>query len=186
MGMGEPLDNLDNLIKTLGIMNEKEGLNIGARRITISTCGIVPAINKLAKLNLQVNLSISLHAANDKLRDQLMPVNKKYHLNRLTESLRSYFETTKRLLTLEYILINNINDSDQDAKDLAAIAKQLKAKINLIPYSRIPGFNYIPPKPTRIRTFEMMLLREGAKVTVRESRGKDIKAACGQLAGKRL
>lgn len=183
MGMGEPLDNYDNLIKSILIMNEPEGLAIGARNITISTCGITPAIKKLKNFKPQINLSVSLHAANDKLRNELMPVNKIYPLEGLLSVLKNYTEKKGRLVTLEYVMIKYKNDSAQDARGLSKIAKTLKAKINLIPYSVVDGRAAKPADKRGIKLFADRLKQHGINVTVRKSKGKDIKAACGQLAG---
>lgn len=183
MGMGEPLDNCENVFKAIMIMAEPEGMGIGARRITVSTCGIVPGIKKLASLGIKVNLSLSLHAADDKLRDEIMPVNKKYPIAKLIDSSREYIDKTGRMLTLEYILIKGKNDSLKDAKLLAKVAGKLKSKVNLIPASASPGMRIRPSERKVADIFMKKLLSEKVKVTLRESKGKDIRAACGQLAG---
>lgn len=184
MGMGEPLDNYRNLSKAITIMNTKEAMDIGARRITVSTCGIVPAIERLKDLGLQINLSISLHAANDKLRDELVPVNKQYPLKKLVEACQGYINRTKRFITLEYVLIKGKNDSLKDADGLTTIAKRLKVKVNLISCSPIPNLNFHPSQQKDIILFKKRLVNKGVSVTMRESKGKDIMAACGQLAGR--
>lgn len=184
MGMGEPLDNYENVKKAIMIMNDAKGMDVGARRITISTCGIIPGIEKLKDLGLQVNLSISLHAANNRLRSKLMPINKRYPLKRLIEICEEMRDKTGRMITLEYILIKGINDSPQDADGLAVIARRLRAKVNLISYSIIPNLNFQPPEPKEIKLFMKRLVNKGINVTLRESKGKDIEAACGQLAGR--
>lgn len=183
MGMGEPLDNFENLEKAILIMNHPKGMGIGARRITVSTCGIIPGIEKLKDLGQQINLSVSLHAATDKARDKLMPINKKYPLEELIKACASFLEKTGRILTLEYTLIKGINDSLEDVTRLAGIASRLGAKINLIPYSAIPGLGFQAVGPKETRAFMTRLAGKGVKVTLRESKGKDIMAACGQLGG---
>ncbi len=185
MGMGEPLDNFDSLSKAISIMNDKYALNIGARRITISTCGIIPAIKKLNSVNTQLNLSISLHAATDSLRSRLMPVNKKYPLKALVKTIRGHNELSGRIITLEYVLIKGVNDTPQDAQALAETAKDLKAKINIIPFSPVRGVAFSPPLKKGVDNFMDMLTKANANATLRMSKGADINAACGQLAGKR-
>jgi 23S rRNA (adenine2503-C2)-methyltransferase len=183
MGMGEPLDNVDNVIKAIRIMNAPEGLGIAARRITVSTAGIIPGIEHLKTLGLQVKLSLSLHAVRDDLRSRLLPVNKKYPLAKLLSVCADYVERTGRLVTLEYILIGGINDSVAEARRLASIAKRLKAKVNLIPYSPIPGLDFVPSPQSRQGLFLRTLDGLKVKATLRRSKGEDIQAACGQLAG---
>ena len=185
MGMGEPLDNYENVAKAVMIMNDPEGMNIGARRITISTCGIIPGIDKLKELGLQVNLSVSLHAANDRLRDELMPVNKRYPLKELINACEKYLDKTGRLITLEYILIEHKNDSLKDADALAEIAGRLKAKVNLIAASPVSHAGLGPPSQKTVDIFMKRLTGKRITATLRESKGKDIHAACGQLAGER-
>lgn len=184
MGMGEPLDNYDNVIKAIRIMNDPAGLGIGARKITISTCGIVPAIERLKGLGLQIELSVSLHSAEDSLRDRLVPVNRKYPLKELERALSAYFKDTGRVVTLEYTLIKGVNDGENDARKLAALAKRLKAKVNLIACNpatmRTPG-----PEGGRKESFLDVLRRSGVTATLRRSKGSDIMAACGQLAAKK-
>ena len=184
MGMGEPLDNYLNSIKAVKIINDEKCLKVAARRITISTCGIIPAIKKLKNLKLQINLSISLHAANDKLRSRLMPVNKKYPLKNLINEVENYFKATNRKITLEYILIKSINDSKKDAEALARIARRLQATINLIRYHEIAGQNFKAPEKDAVDMFMKYLRQLDANVTLRVSKGIDISGACGQLAGK--
>ncbi len=185
MGMGEPLDNYENVVKAVFIMNEKEGLAIGARRITISTCGIIPAIDRLAGLGLQINLSLSLHAADDRLRNELVPVNRKYPLEDLIRAGERYIEKAGRTITLEYVLIKGRNHSPEDAERLAAISKRLKAKVNLIECSAVPGSGLGPPAREDTDRFKKRLLSKKIKVTLRRSKGADIRAACGQLAGEK-
>lgn len=183
MGMGEPFDNYENFLKAVMIMNDPDAMATAARRITVSTAGVIPSIEKFKNLGLQINLSISLHAANNKLRNELMPINKKYPLEALIRTCEDFIDKTKRKITLEYILIKGKNDSLKDANELTQIAKRLKAKINLIPYSNICKLNFESPRQVDIDTFMKHLMAKRANVTLRESKGKDIQAACGQLAG---
>ncbi len=185
MGMGEPLDNFDNVAKAVRIMNAAEGMGIAARRITISTCGIVPGIERLAKLDLQVNLSLSLHAVTDRLRDRLMPINRKYALEDIVRACEAYIESGGRMMTLEYILIKDVNDTRNDAEGLAAIARRLRAKVNIIAYSPVPGLEFAPPEEAAMKEFIRWLEERRVHVTERRSKGSDIAAACGQLAGHR-
>jgi 23S rRNA (adenine2503-C2)-methyltransferase len=185
MGMGEPLDNFDNVVRAVRIINAREGLGIGARRLTISTVGIVPAIKELENLGLQVNLSLSLHATTEELRSRLLPVNKKYSLAALIETSAEYIKRTGRMVTLEYILISRLNDTAADAGRLAAIAKRLRAKVNLIPYSPGCGPEWEASSRDRTDAFLRCLQEKGAHATLRLSKGADIRAACGQLAGKK-
>ncbi len=184
MGMGEPLDSYVNMARSIMIMNSKEGLGIGSRRFTVSTCGIVPGIDKLKELGLQVNLSISLHAANDPLRNILVPVNRRYPLEKLFRACERYIEKMGRLITLEYVLIKGINDSTKDALKLGEIAWRLHAKVNLIRCSSVAETGYEPPSEEKIKLFMSALKRKKASVTLRKSKGSDIDAACGQLAGR--
>ena len=179
MGMGEPLDNFENLKKAIEIMNSPLGMGVGARRITVSTCGIIPGIKRFKEIDLQVNLSISLHAVNNKLRNSLMPVNKTYPLEELIAACDDF---SGRMITLEYILIKDKNDSPEDADELSRMAKKLKAKINLIPYSPVSGKRFKAPTWKDIELFQKRLVKNSINVTLRESKGKDILAACGQLA----
>lgn len=184
MGMGEPLDNLENVSKAIIIMNTSQGMGTGARRITVSTCGIIPGINKLKEMGLQINLSISLHASNDRLRDTLMPINKKYPLEELIKACEEYITKTGRMITLEYVLINGINSLLKDADELAVIAKKLKAKVNLIPCSATDSMSFQSPAQKSIDEFINRLTSKKVNATLRESKGGDIQAACGQLALK--
>jgi 23S rRNA (adenine2503-C2)-methyltransferase len=184
MGMGEPLDNYENVSKAIVIMNSPEGLGIGARRITISTCGIVPGIEKLKKARLQINLSVSLHTTNNKLRDALVPVNKRYPLEKVIAACKDFEEKIGTRITLEYVLIRGKNDSieDEDALTLSHIAKKLKAKVNLIACSPVEGKGFEAPSKKDTEAFKEILLKNRVNTVVRESKGKDIQAACGQLA----
>jgi len=182
MGTGEPLDNYDNVLSAIRIINYKEAFNIGARRITISTCGIIPGIKKLADEDLQIELSISLHAADDKIRSALLPVNKMYPLKELISACRDYIVKTDRQITFEYVLIRGVNSGLPDARKLATILKGLGlAKVNLIPANSVKELNIEPPGKLEILVFKDALLKLGVNVTLRKSRGADIDAACGQL-----
>jgi len=181
MGMGEPLSNYDNVLRAIRILNAPEGLKIGARRITISTVGLVPMIERLAKEGLQVELSISLHAPNDRLRGQIMPVNRKYPVAQLLSACRAYVKKTKRLITFEYILIDQVNDGPEQAKELAHLLKGLPCKVNLIPCHPIPGIPFQRPPQGRMLAFERALRRAKIACTLRKSRGLEIEGACGQL-----
>jgi len=181
MGTGEPLDNYDNLLKAIRAINSAEGLNIGSRRITISTCGIIPGIERLAHEGLQVELSVSLHAADDKTRSLLMPVNKAYPLKELLDACRSYAGKTNRQVTFEYILVKGVNSDLQNAQKLATILKDINCKVNLIPCNPAGDSRAAAPGKKEIMMFRDRLLRSGVHVTLRKSRGQDIAAACGQL-----
>lgn len=184
MGTGEPLDNYDNVLKAIRAINSPDGLNIGARRITISTCGIIPGIRRLQNENLQVELSISLHAADDKLRSQIMPVNRKYPLKELFECCGEYIGKTNRQITFEYILIKGMNSGLSSARSLAGLMKKLRlAKVNLIPANPVmdAGGKIISPSAEEVDEFKEYLSKEGVNATLRKERGQDIDAACGQL-----
>jgi 23S rRNA (adenine2503-C2)-methyltransferase len=186
MGMGEPLDNWANVEKAIRVMNAPEGLAIAARRITVSTAGYVPAIARVAALDLQINLSISLHAVTDRLRDRLMPINRRFPLEELIGAAESYIRSGGRMITLEYILIRGLNDSLDDADGLAGIARRLRAKVNLIAYSPVEGADFETPREADIARFKRWLEERKVNTLVRLSKGADIAAACGQLAGRFL
>jgi 23S rRNA (adenine2503-C2)-methyltransferase len=181
MGTGEPLDNYDNLMKAVRVINSPDGLNIGARRITISTVGIIPGIARLAKEGLQFELSVSLHASDDRTRSSLMPVNKKYPLKDLIATCRDYIQRTNRQLTFEYILIKGVNTKAEDALNLNKLLSGLNCKINLILANPVKEYAIEPPEKLGILLFKDALIKRGMKVTLRRSRGQDIQAACGQL-----
>lgn len=182
MGQGEPLLNLDNVLAAMKIFNES--FQIGVRRMTVSTCGIVPQINKLAQLNMQSTLAISLHAPKSEIRQKIMPVEKKYNLELLKKSLIDYTKMTGRRVTIEYVLIGGVNDSAVCAKDLAYYLSDLNCNINLIVYNPVEGDEFKRPKKDDIYKFKYLLEVAGKKVTIRLERGLDIDAACGQLSGK--
>ena len=182
MGTGEPLDNYDNVLSAIRIINSPTAFNIGARRITISTCGIIPAIKKLESEDLQIELSISLHAADDKSRDQILPVNRKYPLEMLIKCCHEYIAKTNRQITFEYILIKGFNASHWAAQNLVNLLKDLRlAKVNLIPANAIKEFKILPPPNSEVLAFRDYLFKSGINVTLRKERGRDIDAACGQL-----
>lgn len=181
MGMGEPLANLNNVQKSLLLLNNPLGLNIGMRRMTISTCGLVPQIYTLADWGMQVELAISLHAPNDELRRQIMPVAAKYPLNDLLAACRYYREKTGRRITFEYALFAGVNDSLKCAQELAMLLKSGDYLLNIIPANIVPETGFFPSKVEAIRDFTNTVARYGIEVSVRESRGPDIDAACGQL-----
>lgn len=184
MGQGEPLLNLDNVLKALELFNND--FQIGARRITISTSGIIPGIKRLADMDLQSTLAISLHAPNHKLRAELMPIENKYKIDELKDALLNYIEKTGRRITIEYILIHGFNDTPEIAKELALLLRGLKCNINLIPYNSVIENDYKKPSNNDIMKFKYLLEHSGKKVTVRLERGADIDAACGQLRGKKV
>ena len=181
MGTGEPLDNYDNVLKAIRIINSDYAFNIGARRITISTCGIIPGIEKLSSEGLQVELSVSLHSADEKIRDRLMPVNKIYPLKELFAALRQYVSKTNRQVTFEYILAKGINSDLPSAEKLSKIVEGLNCKVNLIPINPQKEEGLQPPSRPDILFFRDALVKSGVAVTLRRPRGQDIEAACGQL-----
>lgn len=182
MGIGEPLDNYDNVLKAIRIINSPDAFNIGARRITISTCGIIPGIERLSEEGMQLELSVSLHAADDKTRSQIMPINKIYPLKALIAVCKDYSKKTRRQVTFEYVLIKGVNSDLLSAKNLIKILKELKlCKINLIPGNYIKEYNLEPPDKAEVLLFRERLKKGGLNVTLRRPRGLDIEAACGQL-----
>lgn len=181
MGMGEPLANLTRLTKAIEILNAPWGLNIGARHMTVSTSGLAPQIEKLALVPLQIRLAISLHGATDEVRDRIMPVNKKYPLARLFEALETWRDHKKQKITFEYILIEGLNDHPDQAGVLAKRARAMEAKVNLIPYNTVEGFEWKRPSEARQDAFLAVLKKAGVTATLRREKGHDIDAACGQL-----
>jgi len=182
MGMGEPLDNFEATMKSLEILQASWGFGIGARRITVSTSGITPKIVEFVKRSEgRVRLSISLHAANEEKRTALVPINKKYSLKELVATLNQIHRELKRDITFEYTVLDGVNDSKRDAEEVAKIAGPLRAKVNLIPYNPIFGETFKTPSPEKIETFSRALTQKGIRVTVRQTAGRDINAACGQL-----
>lgn len=185
MGMGEPMFNYDEVVKSIHILNDTDGINIGQRHITISTSGEVKGINRLAKEDLQITLAISLHACNNQLRNILIPMNRKYPLEILLPALGTYIEKTNRRITFEYIMLDNVNISRKDAQDMIKLLKPFLANVNLIPYNEVKDAEYKRPSAHKIKAFYTWLADGGLNVTMREERGADIDAACGQLAARR-
>ncbi|MEW5321061.1 23S rRNA (adenine(2503)-C(2))-methyltransferase RlmN [Geobacillus thermoleovorans] len=184
MGIGEPFDNYDALIKFLRIVNHPKGLNIGARHITVSTSGIIPKIYQFADEGMQINFAISLHAPTNELRTKLMPINKAYPLPKLMEAVQYYIEKTGRRVTFEYGLFGGVNDQLEHAEQLAELIKGLKCHVNLIPVNYVPERNYVRTPRSQIFAFERALKKHGINVTIRREHGHDIDAACGQLRAK--
>jgi 23S rRNA (adenine2503-C2)-methyltransferase len=181
MGIGEPLDNYDNVLRAVRLLNAKAGLNIAARRITISTCGIVAGIKRLAGEGLQIELSVSLHASNDEVRNKLMPVNRKDPLKELLATCRSYAKVTGRQVTFEYLLIKDLTLTEKAAQELGRLLSGWLCKINLMAYNPVPEFPYQAPSRNEVYDFKNMLEARGVHVTLRTPKGRDIEAACGQL-----
>jgi len=181
MGIGEGLLNFDNLALTLKFMCDKERLNISPRRITVSTSGYIPGITKLAKLDLPLNLAVSLHAPNDIIRAKLIPEKLRFPVTEIVTACQAYRETTGRMITFEYTLIAGINDAITTAKELAVIAKKNRIKINLIPYNPVPDSKFKRPTNAILKQFEAILLERGIQVTMRLEKGSAVNAACGQL-----
>lgn len=184
MGTGEPFDNYDNVMDFIRILNHPYGLAIGARHITVSTCGLVDKIREYAHEGIQINLAISLHAPNDEIRDKLMSINKTYKLKELMEAVKYYESIADRRVTFEYIMLREINDTPECAKELAKLVKGTKAYINLIPYNPIKELKYRRSERERVKSFMDILMTRGINVTVRKEFGSDIDAACGQLRAK--
>ena len=182
MGMGEPLANYDRLLASVRRINGP--LGIGARKMTISTVGVVPGIRRLAAEQLEVSLAVSLHSANDRTRDELVPLNKRYPLGVLADACEEYVEKTRRRLTFEWALIDGVNDTETDVDQLAAYARPLRAHVNLIPLNPTPGYLVRGSTPERVVAFTEELREQGVVTTVRNTRGRDIDAACGQLAAR--
>ena len=184
MGTGEPFDNYENVMDFIRILNHPHGLAIGARHITVSTCGIVPKIYDYAKEGLQINLAISLHAPSDEIRKKIMPISFKYPMNELMEAVKYYEKNAGRRVTFEYILLNGINDSKEDAKKLAKLIKGTLAYVNLIPYNSVDENKYKRSEDKSVRDFMDTLIKCGVNATIRREFGSDIDAACGQLRAK--
>ena len=181
MGIGEPMDNFDNIVKFISIINDAHGLAIGARHITVSTCGLVPKIYEFSNLNLQVNLAISLHAPTDEIRNSIMPVNKVYSIEVLIEAIRDYIAKTNRRVTIEYVMLNMVNDKVSDAEALAKLLKGMNVYVNLIPYNETQNIGFKKSSKDRIDNFYNTLVKNKINVTIRREFGGSIKAACGQL-----
>ena len=181
MGMGEPLANFDALMRAIGIINAPWGIHLGARHITVSTSGLAPRIRELADQPLQIRLAVSLHGATDAVREEIMPVNRKYPLAVLLEACAYYIQKKKQFLTFEYILIDHLNDTAEQARALAQHARALRAKVNLIPYNTVEGLPWSRPSRERQNAFLALLKRQDVAATIRTEKGHDIDAACGQL-----
>ena len=185
MGIGEPFDNYDNVMKFFTILNEPFGLAIGARHLTVSTCGVVPKIKEFANFPLQVNLAISLHAPNNKIRNQIMPINKAYPLEVLIPALKEYYKKTNRRLTFEYVLLDGVNDSLECAEELAKLVKNLNCYINIIPYNETNNLDLKRSNAVQMMRFYDILKKNNITVTIRKEFGGKISAACGQLRSKK-
>jgi 23S rRNA (adenine2503-C2)-methyltransferase len=181
MGMGEPLDNFDEVIKSVEILNDNRGAGIGIRHITVSTCGLPDAIERLADAAITPRLAVSLNAADDDVRTRLMKIAKKYPLKKLMAALRNYQKKNRRRITFEYCMIEGINDSDQQAKKLLNLLKGLMANVNLIEFNPFEGCRFVPSSPQRISGFASILQQGGLETVIRYKRGQKIRAACGQL-----
>ena len=184
MGIGEPLDNFDNVMRFLELVNSAEGMNISMRHISLSTCGLVPKIDELAKRKLQLTLSVSLHAPNDEVRDRIMPVNRAYPTEELLAACRRYYEATSRRISFEYAMIDGVNDSQEDAKELLRRLKGLPAHFNLIPLNHVEESPLKPSSRNAVARFQKTLEDGGVTATVRRTLGGDIDASCGQLRRK--
>lgn len=184
MGMGEPLANLDNVVRALRIITGERGLGFSPRRVTLSTAGLVPEIDALGKTGLNVNLAVSLNATTDETRNRIMPVNRRYPIRELLAACRRFPLAERRRITFEYVMLNDVNDSGADALRLAKLLKGIRCKVNLIPFNPFPGSEFRRPGDQAVRRFQKTLLDHHYTAPVRESRGRDISAACGQLREK--
>ncbi len=185
MGIGEPFDNYNEIIKFIKVINDSFGLAIGSRHITVSTSGIIPKIEEFSKLDLQVNLAISLHAPNDSLRSSIMPINKAYPLKDLMREVKKYLDKTNRRVTFEYVLLKDVNDTVECAKELAKLIKGINCYVNLIPYNETENIEYERSNMFQIMKFYDILKKENVNVTIRKEFGSQISAACGQLRSKK-
>ncbi len=181
MGMGEPLDNYDNVMRFLDLITNEKGVNISARHISLSTCGVVPQIYKLQEQKLQITLSVSLHAPSDEIRSKIMPVNLKWGVDELLDACRSYINATSRRISFEYAMIYGVNDTDDCARLLAKKLKGMLCHVNLIPANEVKENDYVRSTNERLMAFSKLLESKGITVTVRRSMGRDIDASCGQL-----
>lgn len=186
MGIGEPLDNYDNVMDFIKIINDAKGIQLGARHITLSTCGIIPKIKDLMNEELQINLALSLHAPNTQLRDKLMPVNKAYNLSDLMDTVRDYIAKTNRRVTIEYVMLDGVNDNETQALELAALLKGMNVYVNLIPYNETNHIEFKKSSKETIMKFYDTLKKKGINVTIRKEFGSKIDAACGQLRSKEV
>jgi 23S rRNA (adenine2503-C2)-methyltransferase len=181
MGMGEPLHNYDAVMTSLRILADEEGLAMPSRRVTLSTVGVVPAMERLAREPIMPNLAVSLHATTDEQRNRLVPINRKYPLAALIEACRQFPVKRRNRITFEYVLLAGVNDTPEDARRLVRLLADVKAKVNLLPLNAAPGIPYERPDEATVNRFARMLAQHGLRVSVRKSRGRDIRAACGQL-----
>lgn len=181
MGIGEPFDNYDNVIKFIDIINDPKGIYIGARHITVSTSGLVPKIDEFANNSKQVNLAVSLHAPNDRIRNSLMPINKAYPIQVLIDSVKKYIKVTNRRVTFEYIMLKDINDTEECANELSKLLKGINCYVNLIPYNETSHIKYRKSTKEQIMKFYDILKKNNINVTIRKEFGRKVKAACGQL-----
>jgi 23S rRNA (adenine2503-C2)-methyltransferase len=186
MGIGEPMDNYDNLLKFIHMLTDENGLHISQRNITVSTCGIVPRMRQLAEEKLQITLALSLHATTDEKRRRLMPIANKYSIPELMDACRYYFDNTGRRITFEYSLVGGVNDTDEDARELAELAAPLCCHVNLIPVNPIKERDFVQSETGRIQAFKNKLEKQKINVTIRREMGRDIDGACGQLRRKNL
>lgn len=184
MGIGEPFDNYDNIMNFIKIITCNKGINLGSRHITVSTCGLIPEIKKFMKDFNQVNLAVSLHAPNDKIRNKIMPISKVYKLEDLINTIKEYIKTTNRRVTFEYIMLKDINDSFDCAKELALLLKNINCYVNLIPYNETENIEFKRTKKMQILAFYDILKKSGINVTIRKEFGGNVDAACGQLRAK--
>ncbi len=181
MGSGEPLDNFENVLRFIELISDKNGANISCRNITLSTCGLIPEMKKLSKMNLKITLAVSLHAATDETRKKLMPIANKYSISELMEACREYFDSTRRRVTFEYSLVSGINDTRKEALELVRLLKGMNCHVNLIPVNNVNENNFKKPSSETISNFRKILESGGLNVTVRRRMGVDIDGACGQL-----
>ena len=184
MGIGEPFDNYDNVMDFIRIITSNKGIDLGIRHITVSTCGVIPGIEKFMNDFDQVNLAISLHAPNNEIRNKIMPINKVYKLEQLINTIKKYIEKTNRRVTFEYIMLENVNDSQTCAKELANLLKNMNCYVNLIPYNETENIEFKRSKKMQILTFYDILKKSGINVTIRKEFGSKVDAACGQLRAK--
>ena len=185
MGIGEPFDNYDNIVKFIKIINDPKGLSIGSRHITVSTSGIIPKIEEFSKLDLQVNLAISLHAPNDDIRNSIMPINKAYPIKELISAVKKYVDKTNRRVTFEYVMLKGVNDTDECALELSKLLKGINCYVNLIPYNETENIIYERSNMFQIMKFYDILKEANINVTIRREFGSKISAACGQLRSKK-
>ncbi len=186
MGTGEPMDNFDNLLQFITLLTDENGLHISQRNITVSTCGLVPEMRRLAERKLQITLALSLHAATDEKRRKLMPVAERYCLRELLDTCAYYFEQTGRRITFEYSLVKGVNDTSEDAAQLTALIRGLNCHVNLIPVNPVKEREYVQSERRAVEAFRSRLEKSGIQVTVRREMGRDIDGACGQLRRRYL